>query len=847
MAIFGIKNKGEAKMTKKINISTRALTVIVTLAILLTSLPLTVFAIDLNDGEDEIISDENVSEEIGKATLYTYELTDRRDEYTKHFKQPDGSIVAVSFNTPLHIQNEDGKWEQIDNTLAEIGSEYSTSDSRIKFAKKTTGNSELFTLHNGNGKITMSLDGATKNVSGEITNYQADQNEDEIIKMSHLEKLNSSIKYSEILSGVDLEYVAVSNSIKENIIVKSELDSYVFSFTMKLNNLSALQNDDGSISVLNENEETVYRINAPYMYDANGELSYAVNYDLNKTGNKEYKIVVTAEAEWINSADRVFPVVIDPSVSPADSSVVDTYIYSGSASTNHSSEGYFCLYNNFRNYWKNTTLPSIPNYAYITSADFSLRNLYFYTGANLGLYRVTSDWNSSFMYNDYPSSGAYATNLTDAVITSSSNDNRTHFDITDIVNGWYSGTYSNYGVCMTYLSGNSSCSFYSNDYATVSYHPRLMITYKDQYGLEDYWSYLSQSAGYAGSGAVNLANGNLVFNISTLTSTDSLMPYTPSFVYNSALAGYLFSRYNRSVPYRYVTTSAGFKTNMNTCIVPRTRVNESGASETYYIYTDADGTEHAFYKSTVSGENNIYYDEDGKKLKLTVNSNSFTIKDNASNIYTFTKKDVDDSYTLAGGYLTKVTDINGNELGITCNNYGRPTALTITPSGANSSITQLTFNYNSSGTIRYVLNPTSQHAVLLYFSSTYNGTIGTGYKFIRKIVYAHQTGSTSASNWSTFYTNGTHANITVDAVCTYDYDSGGRLTDVVDELNNYKLKYTYDSAERVVEVQEYGGSTAGQKLSISYGTGFTQVRTSGSDDIFNNSDDILTNYVFDNE
>ena len=42
---------------------------------------------------------------------------------------------------------------------------------------------------------------------------------DEITKMSHLEKLNSNVVYENILEDVNLEYIVVSNTIKENIIL----------------------------------------------------------------------------------------------------------------------------------------------------------------------------------------------------------------------------------------------------------------------------------------------------------------------------------------------------------------------------------------------------------------------------------------------------------------------------------------------------------------------------------------------------------------------------------------------------------------------------------------------------
>lgn len=175
------------------NISIRFLSVILTIAIVLLSLPLTVFA-TVNSGGSTYSDDSNTSS-LGTTDTYMYELTHRRDEHTKHFKNPDGTVTAIQYSVPLHRLSEDGLWEDIDNTIALSGNEYTTADARIKFAKKTTGNETLFTLHDGNGKITMSLDDANKKIEGAVTNYAIDEDAENIVKMSHLEKLNSSIIY----------------------------------------------------------------------------------------------------------------------------------------------------------------------------------------------------------------------------------------------------------------------------------------------------------------------------------------------------------------------------------------------------------------------------------------------------------------------------------------------------------------------------------------------------------------------------------------------------------------------------------------------------------------------------
>ena len=116
--------------------------------------------------------------------------------------------------------------------------------------------------------------------------------------------------------------------------------------------------------------------------------------------------------------------------------------------------------------------------------------------------------------------------------------------------------------------------------------------------------------------------------------------------------------------------------------------------------------------------------------------------------------------------------------------------------------------------------------------------------------FAHQTGSTSLDNWADYMTNGSNAYITSDSVSTYTYDSSGRLTCARDELSQYEVNYAYTNG-KVTSISEYAGpsltKTLGQQVGITYSDGYTVLRTSGNDDVYNNSDDILTRYSFDNE
>lgn len=135
--------------------SIKSLATILSVLMILTALPLSAFAIDLGSKSS---ATDNSYERLSEA----FEVEELREESVKHFRLEDGSYVAAQYDAPVHYLDENGEWQDIDNSLSDNGSEYSTTNARIKFAKKITGNENLISLHEGNYKITMRLDNAIK-------------------------------------------------------------------------------------------------------------------------------------------------------------------------------------------------------------------------------------------------------------------------------------------------------------------------------------------------------------------------------------------------------------------------------------------------------------------------------------------------------------------------------------------------------------------------------------------------------------------------------------------------------------------------------------------------------------
>ena len=119
----------------------------------------------------------------------------------------------------------------------------------------------------------------------------------------------------QVREGVDIEYELESNRIKENIIIRERQENYVFDFGIDLTNLNvSIADDYRSIALKSkENGNTIFKIPSPVMYDANGEYSDEVSYEISEEeGGMSIKVV--ADSDYFNAPERAFPVIIDPQI-----------------------------------------------------------------------------------------------------------------------------------------------------------------------------------------------------------------------------------------------------------------------------------------------------------------------------------------------------------------------------------------------------------------------------------------------------------------------------------------------------------------------------------------------------
>ena len=127
--------------------------------------------------------------------------------------------------------------------------------------------------------------------------------------------LNSSVSYNDICETVNCKVDIQSNYIKETLILESPdnlLEEY--SYFIQSDRLVAELFEDNSV-VFSNGDENIFTIPAPFMFDSSecAENNYDIKVTLEESDNG-YIYTFSPDMNWLADKSRVYPIMIDPSV-----------------------------------------------------------------------------------------------------------------------------------------------------------------------------------------------------------------------------------------------------------------------------------------------------------------------------------------------------------------------------------------------------------------------------------------------------------------------------------------------------------------------------------------------------
>lgn len=240
-------------------------------------------------------------------------------EYSTTTANADGTYSLEQYQSPVNYQQADGSWAPIDTTLVDApGLTYAAQNAAGDYTVKIPqdpSSAPIYFAHDGTW-VTMHMRGindTTPTIDG------------------------STASVDDVAHTDGVAYTAVTTGVKEDITLDTAPStpvSYVYDIaasggltpSIDANGAVAFTATDGTIPVT---------IPAAEMHDSATPVaeSNAITYSVTPEAGG-WKLTVTPDYAWLTDPARVYPTVVDPSLSDQPPAM-DCYIQSASPDTNH--------------------------------------------------------------------------------------------------------------------------------------------------------------------------------------------------------------------------------------------------------------------------------------------------------------------------------------------------------------------------------------------------------------------------------------------------------------------------------------------------------------------------------
>ena len=246
------------------------------------------------------------------------EVLDLRDAFSKHYRNPNGSITAVMGAGPQHYE-KDGLWHTI---LTDVFANTGADAGLYPYANRHNSHHTLYG-NQASGLFAMQENGQT--VFGlkqpRLSFWDAQGQELGSIpftSFTNIQVSGSTVTYAEVSPGIDLVVKQSSAGFKYSYVIKSQQALSGFpQGTASIGITETLEAGAGFVAaetegrVLFRNGEKTLRLNRFLFYDShenqNREKAASVKWN---GGQLSYAMA----ADWFADPNRVYPIYMDPTV-----------------------------------------------------------------------------------------------------------------------------------------------------------------------------------------------------------------------------------------------------------------------------------------------------------------------------------------------------------------------------------------------------------------------------------------------------------------------------------------------------------------------------------------------------
>jgi RHS repeat-associated protein len=234
---------------------------------------------------------------------------------SRTFVDPDGGYTTELYPAPVNFLDADGLFQPIDNTLVAV------DQPPFAYSNAAAGHELLLPATLPAGPVRLERDGVWLEMALQGAST------------GPVEVQGATAVYRQAQAGVDVAYAATNLGVKEEMLLASADSPSTFRFTVSTSaGLTARQTADGGIDLVDAFGRPALSLPAPFMLDSaddGGVRSEAVTLRVVQT-LPTLVFELAADRAWLADPARVFPVAVDPTVNFTQP-FADAQITSGSA------------------------------------------------------------------------------------------------------------------------------------------------------------------------------------------------------------------------------------------------------------------------------------------------------------------------------------------------------------------------------------------------------------------------------------------------------------------------------------------------------------------------------------
>lgn len=421
-------------------------------------------------GQDQAQSRSVMAE--ARASGHRVEDPSQRDEVTQVFANPDGTWTAEVAPEAVRAKGQDGRWGDIDTNLevrdGAVAPKLAASDVRF-----SAGGDRTF---------------AAMTVDGRMLEWRWPGTLPEPVLDG------DTATYPDAVAGGDLVVTATAEGFSHSVVLRERPEGPVdFSIEVVTPGANLVKVPEGGLEVQSPDGEAFVYAPAPLMWDSSENVvgdpevrPLESRVDRESVGVSS--LTLSPDEGFLSDPDTVYPVTIDPTITPKASG--DTWLQknSNTSSMGGSIELRAGTYDGGTHVARSFINFSSSSWSgrEVISATLKLRNWdsTSCTGANIRVARITKSWvQSKLTWTNQPPASTATGDVDDffqAYGASGCPTADASWNVSSIVQKWATGAAPNYGFKVFAKDETKNASwrkYRSANYDTVGVRPRLVITY----------------------------------------------------------------------------------------------------------------------------------------------------------------------------------------------------------------------------------------------------------------------------------------------------------------------------------------------------------------------------------